>query len=246
MKILKKTVLITGGGSGIGLEIAKLLSKNDNKVIIIGRNGEKLVKAAEGLTNVTTYPIDITNSDDVLNLVEKLKSDYADLSLLINNAATLYVYNHDDESNSFEKAKDEMNTNYFAVIRLNEALIPLLRKQPEAVIVNVTSVVAIVPSGGIPSYSDSKAALRSYTLILRHELAKNSGIRVVELIPPLVNTAFSQEIGGEKDGVPPALVAQNLIDGIENGEEEIFVGQAKEFRDFYFSDPDGAFKLLNH
>jgi len=246
MKVSKKTVLITGGGSGIGLEIAKLLNSKDCKVIIIGRNGDKLQKAAQGLANVTAITSDITVAGDVVKLAERLNADFGDLSIIVNNAATLYVYKHDVAVNGFDKASEEMLTNYLSVVRLNETLIPLLKLQPEAVIVNITSVVGIVPASGIPTYSDSKAALRSYTTSLRYELAKNTSIHVVELVPPLVNTEFSKEIGGEQNGVPPALVAQNLIDGIENNETEIYVGQAKELKDFYFTDPEGAFKLLNH
>jgi uncharacterized oxidoreductase len=245
MNISKKTILITGGGSGIGLEITRLLSKRDNNVIIIGRNGEKLSKAADGLANVTTIPIDITNEDDIRQLAKRINENFSDLSIVINNAATLHVYHHDTDANGFEKARDEMTTNYLAIVRLNEVLLPLLKKQREAVIVNITSVVAMVPVSAIPSYSDSKAALRSYTLSLRHELAKTTSIRVVDLVPPLVSTEFSKEIGGLQNGISPTTVAQDLIDGIENNEQEIYVGQAKQLKELYFTDPEGAFTLLN-
>lgn len=245
MKISNRTVLITGGGSGIGLDTAKLLSSKGNRVLIIGRNGEKLAKAAKGLDNVFSYACDITNAEDVENLVSKIETEFSDLSFLINNAAATYVYTHGEGVNAFEKASEEMMTNYLSVVRLSEKLLPVLKAQPESAIVNVTSLVSVAPVAVIPTYSDTKAALHSYSLSLRHTLAKDTSVRVFELMPPLVNTEFSKEIGGETNGMPSAAVAQALINGIENDENEIYVGQTKDFRDFYLSNPAEAFKTLN-
>ena len=245
MEISQKTVLITGGGSGIGKETAKLLSAKGTRVLIIGRNGEKLAQAAAGLTNVSTFQADITKAEDVLSLVNKIKAEYGDLSVVINNAAAANVYKHSAESGSYEKAAEEINTNYLSVIRLNEALLPVLKQQLEAAIVNVTSLVAFAPVTVIPTYSDTKAALHSYTLTLRHTLAIDTAVKVFELMPPLVNTEFSKEIGGETNGMPSHEVAQALIDGIEQDVQEIHVGQTKDFRAFFFSNPTEAFETLN-
>lgn len=245
MNISKKTVLITGGGSGIGHETAKLLSEKGNKVLIIGRNGEKLEKAAEGLANVHTYQADITKGEDVTKLVSKIKAEFGDLSILINNAAAANVYKHSTESLSFDKASEEIQTNYLAVIRLNEVLLPVLKSQPESAIVNVTSLVAFAPVTVIPTYSDSKAALHSYSLTLRHTLAVDTAVKVFELMPPLVNTEFSKDIGGEANGMPSSEVAQALIDGLESDVYEIHVGQTADFRSFFLSNPHEAFNTLN-
>ncbi|MGN8070958.1 SDR family oxidoreductase [Mucilaginibacter sp. 22184] len=245
MNISNKTVLITGGGSGIGHETAKLLSEKGNKVLIIGRNGEKLEKAAEGLANVRTYQADITKGEDVTKLVSKIKAEFGDLSILINNAAAANVYKHSTESLSFDKASEEIQTNYLAVIRLNEVLLPVLKAQPESAIVNVTSLVAFAPVTVIPTYSDSKAALHSYSLTLRHTLAVDTTVKVFELMPPLVNTEFSKDIGGEANGMPSSEVAQALIDGLENDVYEIHVGQTADFRSFFLSNPHEAFNTLN-
>jgi uncharacterized oxidoreductase len=245
MNISNKTVLITGGGSGIGQETAKLLSEKGNKVLIIGRNGQKLERAAAGLNNVHTFQADITNGDDVTKLVSKIKAEFGDLSVLINNAAAANVYKHSTESLSFDKATEEIQTNYLAVIRLNEVLLPILKGQPEAAIVNVTSLVAFAPVTVIPTYSDSKAALHSYSLALRHTLAIDTAVKVFELMPPLVNTEFSKDIGGEANGMPSTEVAQSLIDGLENDVYEIHVGQTADFRSFFLSNPHEAFNTLN-
>jgi len=245
MKITEKTVLITGGGSGIGLEIAKLLNSKGSRVLIVGRNGDKLQKSAAGLANVSTFQADITVAEDVDRLVKKINEDYEDISFVINNAAAANVYKHSSASFSFDKASEEMSTNYLAVIRLNEALLPLLKRQPEAGIVNVTSVVAFAPVTVIPTYSDTKAALHSYTLALRHTLQIDTAVKVFELMPPLVNTEFSKDIGGEANGIPSSTVAQSLIDGIENDVYQIHVGQTAEFRAYFLSNPEEAFATMN-
>lgn len=131
------------------------------------------------------------------------------------------------------------------MIRLTEGLIPVLKAQPEAAIVNVTSIAAFAPGAYLPSYADSKAALRSYTLSLRHTLSKDTSIKVFELIPPLVNTDFSKEIGGEQNGMRVSEVAEALMNGFQNEENEILVGQTSDFRKFYLSDPEGAFNMMN-
>lgn len=245
MNLSGKTILITGAGSGIGLETAKLLSVKGNKIIITGRNAEKLQKAAAGLDNVTAITSDITSLNDVDKLVTKITAEFGNLSVVINNAATAHVYTHSEDADAFDKAGSEMLTNYLSVIRLNEKFLPLLKAQPEAAIVNITSVVALIPVDVIPTYSDSKAALHSYTIALRRALAKDTAVSVFELMPPLVNTEFAKEIGGETNGIPPLQVAQELIQGIENNNEEIYVGATKDLRDLYFSNPAEAVSIIN-
>jgi uncharacterized oxidoreductase len=245
MNLTNKTILITGGGSGIGLDTAKLLIEKNNRVIIIGRNLDKLEKASAGLKNITAYGIDITNIADIEKLVTTIKTSHPDLSVLINNAASAYAYNHADDSNSFEKASEEIQTNYLSVIRLTEKLLPVLKSQPESAIVNVTSIVAFSPNANIPTYSDSKAALRSYTLGLRYTLSKDTKVKVFELMPPLVNTHLSEAIGGLERGMPSVEVARALIEGMENEVYEITVGDTKGFRDLFYSNPAQALLALN-
>lgn len=241
MNITNKTVLVTGGGSGIGLAIAKQLSAKNNKVIITSRTADKLQKAAEGLTNVTAITADVTNADDVKKLVATINKDFGGLDILINNAGNAYVYNLGADANATEKATDEFNTNFFSVLNLTEQLLPTLSASPEAAIVTVTSILALTPSANLPTYSASKAALHFYTQTLRHQLAKTTGIKVFELMPPLVNTDFSKEIGGE-NGIPPSQVADDLINAFENDVYEIHVGKTAQI---YGLSPVDAFNAIN-
>ncbi|EJL69572.1 SDR family oxidoreductase [Chryseobacterium populi] len=246
MNTKHNTVLISGGTAGIGLEIAKLFSANGNKVIITGRTKERLEKALQLLPNATGIQCDITNEEETNALVEKVKSEHKELNVLINNAGAAHVYNLAAENvNAVEKAQEEMLTNYFSIIRLNEKLLPLLKQQKEAAIVNVSSVVAFVP-GSLATYSASKAALHSYTQSLRIALNKevSSSVKVFELMPPLVDTEFSAPIGGH-NGIPASEVATQFINGFENDDLEIRVGQTEDIYRLHLANPSEALKVMN-
>lgn len=243
MKTSQNTVLITGGSAGIGFEIAKLLSENFNHVIIVGRNVQRLDQAASQLNNVTAIAADISKEQEIDRLAEQLISGFPGLNIIINNAAKGFAYTLSAASNSFDKAGEEMLTNYLSVVRLTEKLLPLLQRQTEAAIVNVSSVVAFVPNHKVPTYAASKAALHSYSQTLRFSMA-NTPVRVFELMPPLVNTEFSKEIGGEK-GIDPSIVAVELLRALENDEYEIRVGLTEDLYKLSLSSPAEAFNALN-
>ncbi|WP_428330888.1 SDR family oxidoreductase [Mucilaginibacter sp.] len=244
MNITNKTILITGGGSGIGLAAAKLLSEKGNKVIITGRTEDKLQKAVAKLNNVSYITFDVNNEDAIDGVINKLNNEFGGLDILVNNAGSASYYSLGENANAYDKAAAEIQTNYLSIIRLTEKLLPVLSKSKEAAIVNVTSIVAFVPGINIPTYSASKAALHSYTQALRYTLAKTTGIKVFELMPPLVNTEFSAEIGGE-NGIPPEVVAQGLVEGFENDEYELHIGQTANLYKLYLSSPEEAMNHLN-
>lgn len=245
MKTNNNTILITGGGSGIGFEIAKLFSQNGNKIIITGRNEERLQKAAASLENTTAIAADITSEEDVNQLVEKVKQDFPELNVLINNAGNASYYNLvAPEVNAYEKASEEMDTNFLSVIRLTEKLLPVLKSQESAAVVTVSSIVAFAPRKELSSYGASKAALHSYSQSLRLALEKTSGVKVFELMPPLVNTEFSKEIGGE-NGIAPAVVAEDLFKAFEEDTYEIHVGNTANIYKLFLSSPQMALEAMN-
>jgi uncharacterized oxidoreductase len=244
MRTTGNTILITGGSAGIGLEIAKLLSATGNQVIITGRNQDRLDTALSQLPNAVGILSDVSDAADVESLVARLKSEFPALNMVINNAGRALVHNLLTDCNGFDVAEDEMRTNYLSVIRLNQLLLPQLTMQAEAAIVNVSSIVAIVP-GSLSTYSASKAALHSYTQSLRIALAKaNSNVQVYELMPPLVDTEFSAPIGG-KNGISAARVAAELLDGLKNDTYEIRVGNTQVIYDLYLKSPEDALMAMN-
>lgn len=240
----QQTILITGGSAGIGFEMARLFSEQGHRVIITGRNEARLQEAAAKLNNVIPFVCDVTLESDVNELVKKINADYSNLSLLINNAGSAFTYRLYPGANAFEKASQEIMTNYLSIISLTEKLLPLLAMQPEAAVVNVSSIVSFVPGINIPTYSASKAALHSYTQSLRLTLAQATNIKVYELMPPLVNTEFSKEIGGE-NGIPPQEVAQALLDGLVRRDYEIHVGNTAQMYEFSRQSPEEALIAMN-
>jgi uncharacterized oxidoreductase len=244
MQTSKNTVLITGGSAGIGFEIAKLLSEKGNNIIITGRNRERLNKAAAQLKNVTAIVSDVTRAEDVDQLAQTLYAEFPGLNMVINNAGHALLYDiASADANAFEKAGEEMFTNYLSVIRLNEKLLPLLLKQPTAAIVNVSSIVAFAP-GSLAGYSASKAALHSYTNSLRIALEETPSVKVFELMPPLVDTEFSRPIGGQ-NGISPKIVAEEFYKALQNDHYEIHVGQTADLYRLFLSSPSDALKAMH-
>lgn len=243
MNLTKNTILISGGSAGIGFEIAKLLTEKGNHVIITGRDQARLDAAAARLNNVTAIAFDVNKEEEVDLLVNRITTDFPDLNILINNAGSAYYYDLVSGPKAWEKAEDEMQTNYFSVIRLTEKLLPQLQQQESAAVVNVSSIVALVPGLRTPTYSASKAAVHAYTKVLRLAL-RNTGVRVFELMPPLVNTEFSKEIGGE-NGIPPLQVAEDLIAAFETDTYEIHVGVTADMYALSLSSPETALKKMS-
>jgi len=242
MKTTNNTVLITGGTAGIGLEIAKLFSAAGNRVIITGRNKQRLDKALGQLTNATGIISDVSKKDDTEALVEKIKTEFPSLNIVVNNAGRALLYDIAGSGHAFENAEDEMLTNYLSVIRLNEKLLPVLSAQKEAAIVNVSSIVAFVP-GSLATYSASKAALHSYTQSLRIALNRVGAVKVFELMPPLVDTEFSAPINGHT-GIAPSVVAQELLNALQNNIYEIRVGKTQNIYDLYLKSPAEALQAM--
>lgn len=226
MKQQGNTVLITGGSAGIGLEFAKLFSKNGNKVIITGRNQQRLDDALKMLENAVAIQSDVSDPDEINKLVQIIRQDHPQVNVLINNAGSAYTYQLGSGADTYAYAKEEISTNYLSIIALTDALLPLLNEKEQAAIVNVTSIVALLPNTSIPTYAASKAALHFYTQALRESIAGHSPVRVFEVFPPLVNTTFSKDIGGE-NGIPPAEVAEKLWLAFEKDQWDVPVGLTK-------------------
>lgn len=244
MNVHHNTVLITGGGSGIGFETAKAFAEAGNLVIISGRNETKLRKAAATLNNVAAIPCDITREEEVDQLVHRIRSEYGNLNVLVNNAGVAHEYMFAPDAGAFAKAQEEIGTNYLSNIRLTEKLLPLLRQQPEAAIINISSITAYTPGASVPTYSASKAALHSYTQSLRLLLSRTSNIKVFEVLPPLVDTDFSRQLSGDK--MPASQVAKDILEGLSNDVFEIRSGFTATFYQLYLQSPDKAFRILNH
>lgn len=228
MKTTGNTIFISGGSAGIGLAIAKKLSAAGNRIIINGRNEERLQKALTSLDNTVAIQGDLSVEADRIRIAEELKTNYPEVNIIINNAGSAFGYLLSETTNAHEKATIEMNTNYFSVIHFTELMLPHLLEKSEAAIANVSSIAVFGSHKFLPTYGATKAALHSYTVALRDTYEEQKNIQIYEIYPPLVNTEFSAEIGGA-NGIPPSEVADEFFIALEKNQFDVPVGDTKQF-----------------
>lgn len=228
MKTTGNTVFISGGSAGIGLAIAKKLSAAGNKIIINGRNEERLQNALQQLDNTVAMQGDLSIEADRIRIAKELKENYPEVNVIINNAGAAFSYLLNETLNAHEKAAIEINTNYLSVIHFTELLLPHLIQKTEAAVVNVSSIAVFGSHKLLPTYGATKAALHSYTVALRDTYEVEKNLQIYEVYPPLVNTEFSAEIGGA-NGIPPEEVADELFLALEKNQFDVPVGDSKQF-----------------
>ena len=188
MKTTGNTILITGGGSGIGLALAQRWHDAGNVVIVTGRNSAKLDAAIEGRANMHAMPLDVTDADAIAAFAADVVQRFPDLNVLVNNAGVM-MYEALDGERNLSDAEATVITNLLGPIRLTDALIDHIVARGDGAIINVTSGLAFVPLPKAPTYSATKAALHSYTQALRVQLAGR--VDVIELAPPAVRTELT-------------------------------------------------------
>ncbi|WET67871.1 SDR family NAD(P)-dependent oxidoreductase [Sphingobacterium sp.] len=228
MKTTGNTIFISGGSAGIGLAIAKKLNEAGNKIIINGRNEDRLQRALTELKDAVAIQGDLSVETDRIRIAEDLKTNHHDVNIIINNAGAAFGYLLSETTNAHEKAMIEMNTNYFAIIHFTELMLPHLLEKEAAAVVNVSSIAVYGSHKFLPTYGATKAALHSYTTALRKTYEEQQKLQVYEVYPPLVNTDFSAEIGGAA-GIAPSEVADELFIGLENNLFDIPVGDTKVY-----------------
>ncbi|MGB9408455.1 MAG: SDR family oxidoreductase [Terracidiphilus sp.] len=187
MELTGNTILITGGGSGIGRGLAEELHKLGNQVVIAGRRRQALDETTAANPGMKSLTLDIENPAAIRSFAAKVAAEFPALNVLINNAGIMRPENLLAQQGDMTDAEATVATNLLGPIRLTAAMLPLLEKQPNATIINVSSGLAFVPLALTPTYCATKAAIHSYTQSLRHQLRKTQ-IEVLELIPPYVAT----------------------------------------------------------
>jgi uncharacterized oxidoreductase len=227
MNMTRNTILITGGSSGIGFEVARQLCE-DNTVIITGRDPEKLRTAKSVLRKIHTFQSDVSDPGAIAALHDKVIRDFPPLNILINNAGIMRKINLRDGEVDASVIIREVETNLSGPIRTVRQFLPHLQKQQTAAIVNVTSGLAFVPFPISPVYSATKAGLHAFTQALRIQMRKTR-VKIFELAPPGTETPLfrgdfdATDLGNVK-GMDVAKLARLAIRGMKNDVPEIRPG----------------------
>jgi len=226
MKLSGNTVLITGGTTGIGLAFATKLAELGNDVIVTGRDQAKLDAVAKENPKIKTIRSDAGDLKAVTELAREVKDKYPKLNVLFNNAGVM-VYRDLAVAEDLAALTSEIDINLAGPIRLISALIETLVAN-KGTIINVSSGLAFAPLQAAPIYCATKAAMHSYTITLRQQLA-DRGVEVIELMPPVVQTSLAAVPEGVKAITTDVLVDATLK-AIEKGKVEIRPGQANQLR----------------
>jgi uncharacterized oxidoreductase len=236
------SVLVTGGATGIGFALAERYLDAGAEVLICGRRAEALDAARVRHPRLHTFVCDVSHRAQREALVEWALGTSPALDTLVNNAGIQRRVKL-AEPEPWTSTEQELTINLAAPIHLTQLLLPHLLKEPRATIVNVTSGLAFAPLAMVPIYCATKAAMHSFTLSLRQQLTGTT-VRVVELIPPAVDT----DLGGpglHKFGVPLAELADATFDRVLAGEAEVAHGFAQQSSRASREELDQMFARMN-
>lgn len=239
MRLTGNTILITGGGSGIGLGLAERFAQRGNTVIACGRRADALNAAAARIPGLITHACDLSTEAGRIALREWVAKEHPDVNVLVNNAG-IQQWMHPDDADFYERFKAELAINVDAPVHLARLFMDLPKVDT---ILNVSSGLSFVPLTKTPTYGATKSFIRSFTLAMRH-LLKERGIEVIEIIPPALNT----DLGGKglHDHAPPV---SDFLDAIfpqlEAGKQEVAFGFSEMLLNAVPDAVKGAFAKLN-
>jgi uncharacterized oxidoreductase len=239
-------VLVTGGGSGIGMGLAEAFHQRGATVIIAGRNRASLDNVARRNAGIQVEVVDVSVPSSVAALVDRVSTTHPGLNVLINNAGIqqLIDFTGDDLPDPPSVAR-EIDTNLTGLINVTTAFLPLLKSQPAARLVHVGSGLGYVPLTAAPIYSATKAAVHSFTVSLRRQLSASS-VKVAEIIPPVVQTGLHRHQATQP---PKAMTLDDFVTaamrGLDAGRPEVVVGLARVLRVAHRVAPRLFLKIVN-
>ncbi|MCB0473472.1 MAG: SDR family NAD(P)-dependent oxidoreductase [Flavobacteriaceae bacterium] len=238
MKLSNNTILITGGTSGIGLELGKALLKSNNTVILLGRNRTKL--DALKLAGFETICCDLNKQSDIEKTAILIQNKFPKLNMLFNNAGVQYNYAFSENLLPPDKITQEININVTGQIVLTQLLIPLLSTN-HSFIINTTSGLGAFPKSDGLVYSACKAAMRNFTTGLRYSL-KHTGIKVLEFIPPVTETNMTR--GRAEQKMTTAELVKKIVPQLQKEKKILTVFKMRIFLWIAFLMPSLAYGIL--
>ncbi len=248
MNLTGRTILVTGGTRGIGRELTRQLVARGAQVVAAGRDRDHLAAlAAELGDRVTPRAVDLADPDAVDTLIDEVTDRHPTLSLVINNAGiqTLTDFLSDDPQTLRPALRREVAVNLDAVIALSTGLLPHLRRQTSAAIVNITTGLALAPKRSAPVYCATKAGVRTFTRALRYQCQDTAPhVRVIDAVMTLVDTDMTHGRGRGKISTSQAAAA--VIDGMHGGSDEIYIGRVKLLRTIMRLSPTLGYRILRN
>jgi uncharacterized oxidoreductase len=224
MKLTDNTILITGGSSGIGLALLESFYQLGNKIIIVARDIDKLKKIQIQYPDIDIFQCDLTKQTDIDDLIVFIEQNHSSLNVLFNNAAIQYNYDFSSEQNIINKIDYEVSANLTSTIKLCGLLLPVLLKNENSAIVNVSSGLAISPKKSAPVYCATKAAIHNFTKAFRYQM-EGTNVKVFEILPPIVETPMTE--GRGKNKISPAELVKEFMNDFKKDKEESYIGKSK-------------------
>jgi uncharacterized oxidoreductase len=229
MRTHSNTILITGGGAGIGRGLAEAFHQLGNQVIIAGRSEAALSDVCAANPGMHYVVLDVADSESIRNAAHSVLSKFPALNCVINNAGIQRVHDFSKAGGVDESGMEaEIETNLLGLMRVCAAFLPHLSRQPGATLINISSGLAFVPLARVPVYCATKAATHSFCVSLRHQL-KHTSVKVVELIPPWVDTNLDKGRPRPAGRAPmplPQFISE-AMEGLSGDADEVPVGDAK-------------------
>ncbi len=248
MELSGNTVLITGGGSGIGLAIAEAFSKEGSEVIICGRREERLHEVQRRHPEFRIKQCDVADPAERQGLVDWATARFGGLNILLNNAGVQRDIDFTHGIAEYLSGENEIAINLESPILLSGMFIPHLTGKKGAAIINVTSGLGFIPAARVPVYSATKAAMHAFTMVLRHQLLK-TGIKVFEIVPPAVDTELNSAGRARRPGfkidLQPGEFVAAVMQGLRNDTPEIGYGMTETSIRASRDELDKAFQQMN-
>ena len=226
MKLTDKRIILTGGTSGIGWELARRLCR-DNELIVLARKSDRLDRLRDEFPSAEVHEVDLSDGEQVAACGDALALRHRHVDVLINNAAVQCTPTFADQHFEFDSIAREIAVNLTSPCQLIAKLLPSLQRAPEAVIVNVNSGLGLVPKTSSAVYCGTKGGLNIFSRSLAHQL-EETNIRVKQVFLPLVDTAMTSGRGTGK--LSPGGAAERIIKGIEGDSTQIDIGKVRLLR----------------